>query len=83
MECIIQYLDDLEDLVYTFPLMWEKIRRLCRLVFFTSASAALMSLGIYLALTNPPIAVAAGSLLLVAILYRGAVHHSPRGPAAA
>ena len=26
MECIVQYLDDLEDLIYAFALKWERIR---------------------------------------------------------
>ena len=83
MECFIQYLDDLEDLVYAILLVWEKIRRLFRFVFFLSASALLQALGVYLALTNPPMAVALGSLLLVTVLYRGAVYHGPGAASAA
>ncbi len=77
MERFIQYLDDLEDLFYVVALTWERIRRICGFTFFISASVLFQALGIYLALTNAPLAVAAASLLLVVLLYRGAVHQYP------
>jgi hypothetical protein len=75
MERIIQYLDDLEDLVYAVALIWEGIRRTFRFTFFIIASVSFQALGIFLALTIPPLAVAMASLLLVGALYRGAVRH--------
>ena len=75
MERIVQYLDDLEDLVYAVALIWERIRRTFRFTFFMIASVSLQALGIFLALTIPPLAVALASLLLVTVLYRGAVYH--------
>ena len=73
MELFVQYLDDLEDLFYAFALKWERIKRITRFVLFIVASAAVQALGIYLALTAPPIATAQVALLLVGLLYYGAV----------
>ena len=75
MERLVQWLDDFEDLVYAVLLTGETIRRRLRAMFYAFAALALLSASILLALTSPPIAVAAGSLLLVTILYRGAVYH--------
>ena len=77
MECVAQYLDDLEDLVFAFALVWERIRRALHFALFVFASVTLQSLGVLLALTNPPLAVATAALLLVWLLYRGAVSYSP------
>jgi len=77
MELIAQYLDDLEDLVYAFALKWERIRKAIRFAFFVSASLSIQILGVLLALSYPPIAVAVAALLSVGILYRGAVYYGP------
>ena len=73
MECFVQYLDDLEDLYYAVALIWERIRTRIRFAAFVFASLALQVFGVFIALNSPPIAVAIASLLLVALLYRGAV----------
>jgi len=73
MECFVQYLDDLEDLYYAVALIWERIRTRVRFAVFVIASLALQVFGVFIALNSPPIAVAIASLLLVALLYRGAV----------
>ena len=73
MERFVQWLDDIEDLVYAVLLTRETIRRRLKAVFYAIAALALLSASVLLALASPPIAVAAGSLLLVTILYRGAV----------
>ena len=78
MERLVQYLDDLEDLFYAFPLIWEKIRRLASLSLFLTSSVALQLLCIYLALEFPPLAVALAALLIVTALYRSVVYHGPR-----
>ncbi len=80
MECIVQYLDDLEDLFYAFALKWERIRRVVRFTLFILSSVAFQILGIFLALSVPALAVATASLLLVGLLYRSVVYY---GPAAA
>jgi len=77
MEVLAQYLDDLEDLLYAFALKWERIRRAIRFALFVGLSLLLQVFGIFLALSNPPIAVAVAALLLVGMLYRGAVYYSP------
>jgi uncharacterized membrane protein len=81
MECFVQYLDDLEDLYYAVALIWERIRTRIRFAVFVTASFALQVFGVFIALNSPPIAVAIASLLLVALLYRGAVSPTPNYPA--
>ena len=75
MECIVQYLDDLEDLFYAFALKWERIRRALRFALFVMTSLSFQLLGVFLALSVPALAVATASLLLVGLLYRSAVHY--------
>lgn len=77
MERVLQYLDDLEDLFYAVALLRERIRRLTRIFLVISALIAFQGLAILLALSSPPVAVAASSLLLVGTLYRGVVHNAP------
>ena len=77
MELFVQYLDDLEDLFYAFALMAERVFQAVRFCVFISASIAMQVLGVLLALANPPMAVAAASLLLVGMLYRGVVYNIP------
>ena len=80
MERLLQYWDDLDDLVYTVALIWESIRRLVRFTFQLSCLVTVQVIGIYFALTAPPLAIATATLLFVTLLYRGVVYHSPRGP---
>jgi hypothetical protein len=81
MELFVQYLDDLEDLIYACALLAERIRQAARFILFISASVSIQILGVFLALANPPMAVAAASLLLVGMLYRGVVYNIPGGAA--
>ena len=80
MERFLQYWDDLDDLVYAVALTWESIRRLVRFTLYLSGLIAIQAVGIYFALTAPPLAIATATLLVVTLLYRGVVYHSPRGP---
>lgn len=73
MECIAQTLDDIEDLCYAFALVWERVRGALRFCLFVAVSLTLQTLGIWLALTAPPLAIATVALLLVWLLYRSAV----------
>ncbi len=77
MERIVQYLDDLEDLVYAFALKWERIRRTFRFTLFVAASGLLQVFAVVLALYNPPLATAVAAILLVGLLYRGATASYP------
>ena len=78
MERLLHYLDDLDDLFYAIPLAWEKARTLARLTLAIIVTVAVQALGIYAALTSPPLAVATASLLIVTLLYRGAVGRMPQ-----
>ena len=77
MERMLQYLDDLDDFVYAIALAWERIRALGNLTLYVAVMATVQALGIYAAIENPPFTVAAGSLLVVGLMYRGAVHNGP------
>jgi hypothetical protein len=77
MERFVQYLDDLEDIIYLIASLAERFRQVLRFAAFVSASVILQALGILLALTSPPLAVAAASLLMVGMLYRAVVHNIP------
>ncbi|MGI9261042.1 MAG: hypothetical protein ACR2QR_03345 [Woeseiaceae bacterium] len=77
MECIVQYLDNLEDLFYAFALKWERIRRALRFALFIATSISFQILGVFLALSLPALAVATASLLLVGLLYRSVVYYGP------
>jgi hypothetical protein len=80
MEVFAQYLDDLEDLFYAIALKWERIRRTIGFALFVGMSFLLQAFGVFLALSYPPFAVAVAALLLVGLLYRGAVYYSPGSP---
>ncbi len=77
MEVLVQYLDDLEDLFSAAALKAERILQAFRFFLFMAASAILQLFGIFIALKNPPLAVAAASLLLVGMLFRAVVTFSP------
>jgi len=70
VERLLQYIDDIDDLIGAFGLVYERLRRLLLtiltlLVFLVSTGA-----GIVLAAWHPPIALATCLLLFVALLYR-------------
>jgi len=70
MECLLQYLDDLDDLYGAFGLVWERLRRtLFKMVSFGMLLAVAAG-GIELALAHPPIAMATSTMLFVILLYR-------------
>ncbi len=77
MEVLVQYLDDLEDLLYAIALLAEKIRNVVQFFLFMAAALTLQLLGVLIALVSPPMAVAVASLLMVGMLYRRVVHNLP------
>lgn len=84
MECIVQYLDDLEDLFYATALSWERLRRALTTLLSFALAAGLQAIGIYLALVSPPAGIAYASLLLVALLFGSVLtYRSPAEAAAA
>jgi hypothetical protein len=70
MECLLQYLDNLDDLIGACGLLWERVRSVLlgvargMLLIATSAAA------IGLALLHPPLALATSTVLFVVLLYR-------------
>ena len=70
MECLLQYLDDLDDLFGAVGLLSERLRRgmlkLLTVIMATVVAAA----GVWLALLHPPIALATSTVLFVTLLYR-------------
>jgi hypothetical protein len=80
MECFIQYLDDLEDFIYAIALTWERVRTKVRFIAFIVLAAFFQVFAVILALRNSPLALAVSCLLLVALLYRGAVSPAPIVP---
>ena len=70
MERVLQYWDDLDDLIGACGLLAERLRRialftLSALLFLGFCGAAIM-----LALAKPPMALAIATLLLVRLMYR-------------
>ena len=72
MERFIQYLDILEDSYYVVALLAERIRRILLVLGTIGTTAAMVTLGIALALSEPPIGFAVAALLTVTVLYRSA-----------
>ncbi len=78
MERLLQYLDDLEDIIYAVPLIAEQLRRATLRILFLLGSIGLQVAGVVLALSHPPLALAVVMLLLVGMLFRAAVIPIPR-----
>ncbi|MGB5492019.1 MAG: hypothetical protein WBM76_14430 [Woeseiaceae bacterium] len=70
MECFLQYLDDIDDVVGALGLVYERLRRLILGVVALTASLLLIASAVWLALIHPPLAMATCLLLLVTLLYR-------------
>jgi hypothetical protein len=78
MECLLQYLDDCDDLYGALGLVWEAMRRallrtLAVLMLLAVAAAAVM-----LALAHPLVALATSTMLFVVLLYRSITVPSAR-----
>ena len=82
MECLLQYLDDLDDFLGMLALAAERIRQFVRAVVLVSVTLCVQLFGIVLALTQPPLALAAVFLLSAGLLYRAAVNHTSKPLAA-
>jgi hypothetical protein len=78
MECLVQYLDDLEDFVGMCALAAERIRRAIKALVLMAATLGIQLCGVMLAWTQPPLALAVVSLLAVGVLYRAAVNHTTK-----
>ncbi|MDZ7642758.1 MAG: hypothetical protein U5K76_00050 [Woeseiaceae bacterium] len=79
MEFLLQWLDDLDDLVAAVALLGERLRRAVRGTPPAPAAAlGIQAAGMLLAFSRPPLAMALVCLLTVTWLYRGAVGNTPR-----
>lgn len=78
MECLVQYLDDLEDLIFAVALKAERIRMALSFFLFMITAASLQVLCILIALRHPPIALAVAALLAVGILFDAVVGQPPK-----
>jgi hypothetical protein len=77
MERLAQYLDDLEDLFFALGLLLERVRRAMQLGLVLIVSMAVQFLGILLALSRPPLALAFVCLTIVGMLYRAVTGNHP------
>ncbi len=73
MECLVQYLDNLEDLIFAAALKAERVWQSLRFFLFVATAVALQLLGVIIAIRTPPIALALVALLFVGMLYRAVV----------
>lgn len=70
MECLVQYLDSLEDLIFATALKAERIRQAVCFTLFLLASVTLQAGGVLVALKHPPLALGVVALLVVGTLFR-------------
>jgi hypothetical protein len=70
MEIVIQWLDDLDDLVATIGLIRERIRNFFIKTTLLGISGLVPAAGIVLALRHPPLALASAIILFVILIYR-------------
>lgn len=70
MERLLQYLDDIDDMLGIAGLVWERLRRSVLRLSALIASLLLIGSGVWLAQNHPPMALATCLLLLVTLLYR-------------
>lgn len=70
MECLLQYLDNLDDLYGAAGLVWERMRRTLLNIVSCAMVLAVAAGGVLLALAHPPLALATSTLLFVTLLYR-------------
>ena len=82
MECFLQYWDDLDDLIGALRLKTEQIRRAVLFVLGVLLFAAGMTGGVLLALSDPPLALAVVTLLVIWLLNLSLIRPIPRAAAA-
>ena len=70
MECLLQYLDNLDDVIGACGLLWERIRSVLLVLVRASLLLATSAAAIGLALLHPPLALATSTVLFVVLLYR-------------
>ena len=74
MERVLQYWDNLDDIVGAICLKAEHIRSFVLFALGTAFFCVMQLGGILVALTEPPLALAIATILLVTLLYRTATN---------
>lgn len=78
VERFVQLLDDLDDLLSMALLLGEPLRKALIRLLATAVMLAIQIGGVLLALSQPPLALAAALLMFVGLLYRAATGaHQP------
>lgn len=70
MERLAQYWDDLDDLLGIVALCTERIRRFALFLLAAGSFFLAVYVGMMIALTDPPLALAIVTVLLVFLMYR-------------
>jgi small-conductance mechanosensitive channel len=70
MERMLQYLDDIDDLLGAVGLVYERLRSLFLKLVSLLAGLSVVALSVVLALKSPTLALAMGLLLSLMLLYR-------------
>ena len=78
MERLVQWLDDLDDLVHMVGLAGERLRRGLRSLLMSGFVLTIQIGGVLLALQHPPLAMAMAMLLFVSLFYHSVT--SPHQP---
>lgn len=78
MECMLQWLDDLDDLCSTLVYAAERAMPFILGMLFLVTCVGLTAAGILLAVRQPPLALALATALTVALLYRGSMSEDDR-----
>ena len=81
MEILLQYLDDIDDLVGSIGLLSERLRLLALAIGALAANLLVALAAMWFALVHPPLALATGTMLFVTLLYRSVT--APLQPAVA
>ena len=81
MECLLQYLDDLDDLYGMLGLQFERLRATLAALLALGICTAVAAAAAWLARLQPQLALAACCLMAVALLYRAATGLGSARPA--
>lgn len=73
MECVLLWLDDLDDLVSSARMLAERVRNTIIALLALAGTVSAAALGAILAVSSPPLALTLVCLLTVSYLYRGTV----------
>jgi len=70
MERLLQYMDDIDDLIGMMGLVYEQLRRILATITTLAVLTISIGAGVQLAVWHPPVALATSLLLFVTLLYR-------------